>query len=79
MNSGKIVAGGRTDGWTGIEGSIRGPRGPKKLFFFRNISSIRGEWFGIPKLYMEFWWPLLVGQLECAPIIFVEGAPEQEV
>ena len=33
MNSGKIVAGGRTggrtDGWTGIEGSIRGPRGPK--------------------------------------------------
>ena len=31
MNSGKIVAGGRTDGWTGIEGSIRGPRGPKKI------------------------------------------------
>ena len=30
MNSGKIVAGGRTDGWTEIEGSIRGPRGPKK-------------------------------------------------
>ena len=30
MNSGKIVAGGRVDG-TEIEGSIRGPRGPKKL------------------------------------------------
>ena len=30
MNSGKIVAGGRVDGWTEIEGSIRGPRGPKK-------------------------------------------------
>ena len=29
MNSGKIVAGGR-DGWT-IEGSTRGPRGPKNL------------------------------------------------
>ena len=28
MNSGKIVAGGRVDG-TEIEGSIRGPRGPK--------------------------------------------------
>ena len=28
MNSGKIVAGGR-DGWR-IEGSTRGPRGPKK-------------------------------------------------
>ena len=28
MNSGKIVAG--RDGWTGIEGSTRGPRGPKK-------------------------------------------------
>ena len=29
MNSGKIVAGGR-DGWTGeIDGSTRGPRGPK--------------------------------------------------
>ena len=30
MNSGKIVAGGRVDG-TEIEGSIRGPRGPKKV------------------------------------------------
>ena len=29
MNSGKIVADGWTDG-TEIEGSIRGPRGPKK-------------------------------------------------
>ena len=29
MNSGKIVADGWTDGWTG-RGSIRGPRGPKK-------------------------------------------------
>ena len=29
MNSGKIVAGGRVDG-RGIEGSTRGPRGPKK-------------------------------------------------
>ena len=28
MNSGKIGAG--RDGWTGIEGSIRGPRGPNK-------------------------------------------------
>ena len=32
MNSGKIVADGWTDGRTGgeIEGSTRGPRGPKK-------------------------------------------------
>ena len=32
MNSGKIVAG-RVDGWTEgeIEGSTRGPRGPKKV------------------------------------------------
>ena len=29
MNSGKIVAGGRVDGRE-IEGSTRGPRGPKK-------------------------------------------------
>ena len=32
MNSGKIVAGGRVDG-TEIEGSIRGPRGPKNMLF----------------------------------------------
>ena len=29
MNSGKIVAGGWTDGTGDIEGSTRGPRGPK--------------------------------------------------
>ena len=31
MNSGKIVAGGWTDGTGDIEGSTRGPRGPKKI------------------------------------------------
>ena len=48
MNSGKIVAGGRTDGWTEIEGSIRGPRGPKNTYDFifpaqmkKNIPELR--------------------------------------
>ena len=60
MNLGKIVAGGRTggrtDGWTGIEGSIRGPRGPKKsgrggeicdwvfLGIFFNVGHFRAFW-----------------------------------
>ena len=35
MNSGKIVAGGRVDE-TEIEGSIRGPRGPKKSSKVKN-------------------------------------------
>ena len=43
MNSGKIVAGGRTDGWTdgwtGIEGSIRGPRGPKNIKSFVDLKA----------------------------------------
>ena len=30
MNSGKIVADGQTGGRVDIEGSTRGPRGPKK-------------------------------------------------
>ena len=38
MNSGKIVAGGWTDGWTDIEGSTRGPRGPKKFGAFGIVS-----------------------------------------
>ena len=36
MNTGKIGAG-RVDGWTGgreIEGSTRGPRGPKNILTF---------------------------------------------
>ena len=36
MNSGKIVAGGRVDG-TEIEGSIRGPRGPKKIRWMQSV------------------------------------------
>ena len=43
MNSGKIVAGGR-DGWR-IEGSTRGPRGPKK----REISIKRPKISTSPK------------------------------
>ena len=46
MNSGKIVAGGRTVDGTEIEGSIRGPRGPKnpkeeKLFLGNPSLSMR--------------------------------------
>ena len=40
MNSGKIVADGWTDGWTG-RGFIRGPRGPKKLHFSCVMASLR--------------------------------------
>ena len=28
--------------------------------FFRNISEIRRGGFGIPKLYVKFWWPLFL-------------------
>ena len=43
MSSGKIVAG--RDGWTGIEGSTRGPHGPKKC-------PITIEYFA-PKIIIE--------------------------
>ena len=43
MNSGKIVAG-RVDG-TGIEGSIKGPRGPKKFKILNTIYRLNTkEW-----------------------------------
>ena len=41
MNSGKIVAGGWTDGTGEIEGSTRGPRGPKK--FSRLLTEFLGD------------------------------------
>ena len=41
MNSGKIVAGGR-DGWTGeIDGSTRGPRGPKNYTNQLNLRTVK--------------------------------------
>ena len=30
--------------------------------FFRNIFFIRGGGVSIPKLYMEFWWPLFLAK-----------------
>ena len=52
MNSGKIVAGGWTDGTGDIEGSTRGPRGPKKSFLGlpntqpHSASSLDQKWSG---------------------------------
>ena len=50
MNSGKIVAG-RVDG-TEIEGSIRGPRGPKKLFNML-LARKKGQVFTLAILCVE--------------------------
>ena len=40
MNSGKIVAGGRVDGE--IEGSTRGPRGPKNSYKLTKVILVAG-------------------------------------
>ena len=46
MNSGKIGAGGRTDGRVEIEGSKRGPRGPKKTVYCLATSTMDLVIFG---------------------------------
>ena len=55
MNSGKIVAG-RVDGWTGrnIEGSTRGPRGPKNCTFLSG-------WLPLWRTFFTMWINLGIG------------------
>ena len=62
MNSGKIVAG-RVDGWR-IEGSTRGPRGPKKgifwgkkiLFDISFLKRIQNDGGSVPPYSANFVW-----------------------
>ena len=61
--------GGRTGGWTGIEGTLRGPRGPKKIILTHNPSfyirgSVSEQVMSILYAYSNFHFALKVTNLK---------------